>query len=396
MVVLSQGRNPREIVAYLSQLFDGVSSLGFGTVPGNAAEVILEVQPKVGLNLVLGSPLRTEGHVENWLRGLEEQMRATLHGHFLALNIEEVNPASASTRREWVDRNHAQVALVFSQIIFTKELTHMFQDKTIKDSSVFRRWAAEVLEERLNRAVEQVRSDQTTPGERLKYSSLITQDVHNRDIVQVFITNKVTEIDNFYWQSKLRYEWTAKRVELRLLDWSRPYGLEFTGSYGRLVITPLTDRCYVTIALALTLQVGASFMGPAGTGKTETVKDMARACGLPFFVFNCSEQMRRENMLVIFAGLAQTGAWGIFDEFNRIELRVLSVVATQMKVLFDALRENRAKFYFMEEGEIPLCDSVGIFVTMNIGYEGRTELPENVKSLFRPCAMIMPDLSLIC
>lgn len=94
-------------------------------------------------------------------------------------------------------------------------------------------------------------------------------------------------------------------------------------------------------------------------------------------------------------GLSQTGAWGCFDEFNRITIEVLSVVSTQVKLVLDALNERREKFVFMEE-EISLYDTVGFFITMNPGYAGRTELPENLKALFRSCAMIVPDLMLIC
>lgn len=74
---------------------------------------------------------------------------------------------------------------------------------------------------------------------------------------------------------------------------------------------------------------------------------------------------------------------------------MLSVVAVQVKSVQDAIRDKKSIFNFM--GEMIACvPTVGIFITMNPGYAGRTELPENLKALFRPCAMVVPDFELIC
>jgi len=137
---------------------------------------------------------------------------------------------------------------------------------------------------------------------------------------------------------------------------------------------------------------------------------------MPITMMTPADQMTYVTLGEIFKGLAQTGAWGCFDEFNRINIEVLSVVATQVKAILDACvfysnPKNRLPEYqaapagsppvvvgqFELGGDtINVIPTVGMFITMNPGYAGRTELPENLKALFRSCAMIRPDLALIC
>ncbi|XP_041424239.1 dynein heavy chain 11, axonemal-like [Xenopus laevis] len=149
--------------------------------------------------------------------------------------------------------------------------------------------------------------------------------------------------------------------------------------------------CYITLTQSLHLTMSGAPAGSGGTGKTETTKDL----GVMVYVFNCSELMDHKSVGNIYKGLAQTRTWGCFDEFYRNSVEVLSMVAVQVKSIQAAIRNKKERFLFPGEN-ITLKHSVGIFITMNPGDAGSTELPENHKALFRPCAMVVPDIELIC
>ena len=324
--------------------------------------------------------------MEDWLSGLmahsREEVRMLLH--------DAINSFVELPRHEWLYKYPAQMSLTTGQVWWTTEVNSAFERLEQGNENALKDYLQVVIGG-LKTLVDLVLG-KLSKSDRVKFITLITVEVHARDIVQRLINMRIDNAGAFAWQCQLKYRWDEETSDclINICDAEMAYCYEYVGNTGRLVITALTDRCYITLTQALRLILGGAPAGPAGTGKTETTKDLGRGLAIWVIVQNCSDQMTNKVMANFFSGLAQTGAWGCFDEFNRISVEVLSVVAGQYLSILDGIRSKKTLFTF-EEDEIALNPTVGAFITMNPGYAGRTELPENLKALFRPCAMVVPD-----
>ncbi|XP_021069297.1 dynein heavy chain 17, axonemal isoform X2 [Mus pahari] len=390
--ILSNGNDPVEVSRHLSKLFDSLCKLKFRLdASGKPLKFGLGMYSKEDEFVEFDKECDLSGQVEVWLNRVLDRMCATLRHEI----PEAVVTYEEKPREQWIFDYPAQVALTCTQIWWTTEVGLAFARLEEGYENAIKDYNKKQISQ-LNALITLLIGN-LSAGDRMKIMTICTIDVHARDVVAKMITAKVESSQAFTWQSQLRHRWDEEKRHCfaNICDAQIKYSYEYLGNTPRLVITPLTDRCYITLTQSLHLIMGGAPAGPAGTGKTETTKDLGRALGTMVYVFNCSEQMDYKSCGNIYKGLAQTGAWGCFDEFNRISVEVLSVIAVQVKCVQDAIRAKKKKFNFLGE-IISLIPTVGIFITMNPGYAGRTELPENLKALFRPCAMVVPDFELIC
>ena len=401
--ILAQTRNPHAVQPHLRKCFDAIHKLDFaGSAPAatdegdpNATigtisnEIVAMVSPE-NERVSLGKGLKARGNVEEWLGKVEEAMFVNLK-KIMKQSLADFE--NTELREDWLTRWPSQIVLTVSQTMWCRDVTEIleadfdrqealkdFETKSFKDlnrlASVVRKELPELL--------------------RMSVVSLITIDVHARDIITEMVRVKVDDSNNFEWLKQLRYYWDNEvdNCIVKMSSSTYVYGYEYLGAATRLVITPLTDRCYLCLMGALQLDLGGAPAGPAGTGKTETTKDLAKSLAKQCVVFNCSDSLDFRMMGKFFSGLACSGGWCCFDEFNRIDIEVLSVIAQQLITIRNA-KAAKLKAFMFEGREIKLIATCAAFITMNPGYAGRTELPDNLKALFRPISMMVPDYKLI-
>ena len=379
--ILSQTKEVRNVRPHLRKVFENMSDLEFRdddtihsmfSAEGENVKFQKKIDPK-------------ERNVEHWMGDVEKMMIISVREAFL----NAVNDYKERKRTEWVLNHPGQCVLNGSQIHWTLEV----EDSIVKNGVEGVKQYYQFLIEQLNETVALVRQ-KLDKLQTITMNALIVMDVHARDVVGKLVKENVDDIGAFEWIMQLRYYWENDDCFVKCIQTNFPYGYEYLGNTLRLVITPLTDKCYTTLMGALNLNLGGAPAGPAGTGKTESTKDLAKALAKQCVVFNCSDGMDHIMVAKFFKGLASAGAWACFDEFNRINIEVLSVIAQQLLVLFGAKEDGEGELEF-EESMIKMKPTFSVFITMNPGYAGRTELPDNLKALFRPVAMMVPDYALI-
>jgi dynein heavy chain 1 len=399
--IIGNSKDILRIMKHLKKMFAGINTIQLD-------EDLTQIQgmsSREGEEVVFSSPilLKEFPKINDWLAKIESEMQLSL-AHLLTASVDELQTfygisgkLSIVELQAWTEKYPAQLVTLAIQVAWTAAIEEAFESGESLEGPL------DTILQGLDLLADVVLTE-LAPVTRRKCEHLITELVHQRDVTRTLIAQNVTTNKAFSWLYQMRFyldrlvENPLERLAIRVADSSFPYGWEYLGVPDRLVQTPLTDRCYLTLTQALNNQLGGSPFGPAGTGKTESVKALGVQLGRFVLVFCCDETFDFQAMGRIFVGLCQVGAWGCFDEFNRLEERILSAVSQQVQ----AIQQGLAMLVKNPNTEIQLVGknlrihrNVGIFITTNPNYAGRSQLPPNLTKLFRPMAMTKPDRELI-
>ena len=400
--IIGNSKDVNKITRHFNKMFAGMNSLICtdgdelkGMISREFEEVLFEKSVKISEDPV----------VYQWLRKVQEQMHFTLATK-LEKAVGEISEMDYIGKVDefikWIEQYPAQITVLSSQVLWSASIeAALTGNKTLKalPDGFSLESEEQVINNMLSALSDQVLKD-IKVDMRKKLEQLITELVHQRDVVRLLKSKKITNVEAFEWLYYMRFYFypktpdVLKRLQIKMSNASFDYGFEYLGVAEKLIQTPLTDRCYLTLTQGLYFRLGGAPFGPAGTGKTESVKALGGQLGRFVLVFNCDENFDFKAMGRIFVGLCQVGAWGCFDEFNRLEERILSAVSQQILIIQLGLRELATNIDLMGKN-IKLNHQMGIFVTMNPGYAGRSQLPDNLKQLFRQMAMVKPDKDMI-
>ena len=268
--VIGNTNNINKLEKHFKKMFSGVNSL---LLNSDLENTVVGVASKEGEELLFKTPISIEKNpnIKDWLRLIEKEMRFTL-ASLLQQSVNEMRQLNSAVKLDkesylkWIDKYQAQLVVLTVQIIWSESVE--------KAMSIDLNTVLLNVEQTLKILADSVLVNQSTIKRR-KLEHLIIEYVHQRDVIRSLLVNQVNSVSCFEWLKQMRFyldEANPSLIEqltVRIADAEFKYGFEYLGIQDRLVQTPLTDRCYLTMSQALKARLGGSPFGPGKKTKSK-------------------------------------------------------------------------------------------------------------------------------
>jgi dynein heavy chain 1 len=294
--IIGNSKNVSRLQKHFKKMFAGVASI----LLNEDNTIITGIASREGEEVIFKYPVSTITYpkINEWLTLVEKEMRVTLASSLISA-VQDIksfrdDKVNSISLMNWCDNYQAQIIILAAQILWSEDIETALQEAQDNlENNPLNRVLVQV-ESTLNILADSVLQEQP-PLRRKKLEHLINEFVHKRTVTRRLIYNNVSNPKAFEWLCEMRFYFDPKQTDvlqqltIHMANAKFYYGFEYLGVQDRLVQTPLTDRCYLTMTQALESRLGGSPFGPAGTGKTESVKALGHQLGRFVLVFNCDE-----------------------------------------------------------------------------------------------------------
>ena len=376
------------ISKHIKKLFPGISFLNYD----ESLMLITSIISGEGEEVILQNPvsLNSEGLID-WLTKLDLSIKLTLSELLIAL-VEELDTLAyhldLTKILDLLNVYPSQIVTLAYQIYWTKNIQKALSLGQLSSPIDELKWL-------INGLTKLVTNDVSSLS-RIKIENLIIELMHKQSVINSLLEENSSTSDSFVLFSEqkfyLKNDATDRTRNIQIIhgNYVTTYSYEYLGAVRKLAYTTLLISTFTLLSEALDQNLGGLLLGPAGTGKTESVKALGHSLGRPVFVFCCDETFDVESVSRILMGISQVGGWGCFDEFNRLEENILSGISTKIEKIQNALSTSERKVELLAKSFV-VNKNTGVFITNNPSYEGRSSLPDNITSKFLSFSLMVPD-----
>lgn len=362
--LLGQSNKDAVVQRHIKKLFPAINQLGIETK--TTGRLICNIRSAEGDTLSLRNPIEITGSVENWLNKLDLEIKATLRASLAeAMREQQQESKSNSITSDSLALYPMQVLCLSRAITFTRNVERAIPAMNL--ATVSKAIMTEI--DQLTNLIASHSEPASNVSLKLKCKALLLDLVHYASIVRLLIRHHVTNPQDWHWLKQMRFyghatatgtDHSGSYIKIRMVYAEFDYSFEYLGNVNKLVNTRLTERCYLTLTQSMQLGLGGNPFGPSGTGKTECVKSLGAMLGRLVLVFNCNENVDSQAIGLILIGLARSGAWGCFDEFNRLQEQTLSAISMQIQPLQQAVKARAETVTLLKQtvrGRVSLSSS---------------------------------------
>ena len=352
---------------------------------------------------------------EIWLTKLENIIRHSVKDSIMHSLINS-HSALKLPRGMWILQNSSQSITVAARISFTMSIIHCFKVRDSTGVNLNKHLC--VVSNNLNETIMLIRSQLTTSN-KFKCSKLITIDIHHRDIVNhLLAAHRDGELDecSYEWHKSFRVEWDSTsdavvqtdgtvscptqfatgEIVGKCMNFKSSYMYEYTGSRDVIVITPLTDRCALSLLSAAMTQDGISYLyGKPSTGKYSTLRYIAMTLGRPSRFLPCSVLKNGGvDILADFVqGMMETGAWICCYHIDNLSQNVQMIVIQMLGNILRALRQSDKTLDILGR-QVQMSTRSGS-ITVTALKCVQTPMPQSTGNIFRKIHMSNPSAAKI-